>query len=495
MSDDTLEQELLFLLAIENSQSMKEHENDWFCGNLRFLLHDAQCVIYDAFHSNDWRDTVVIAARRFGKSTLGFILCLEYCLRNPYQISRFIPPEIKQAWQIVMPTFGKLQRLAPPGLIEHKKAENAFRVGQDSWIFLGGFDSQNDAQRGGEASFIVCDEEGSTNPEEYNYILKSVLKPQLLDTKGRMLHLGTIPPDLSHPFMTETVFKAECEDRYFEFTIHDNPRLDESQKLQAIEDCGGEDTDEYQREYLCKRTRTPHLMVCPKFQRNMVEKLFYLPLYTWFEVIGDWGGVTDKTVILCGWYDTETLEFKIYDEVVSEPHTASTETVEGIRRLIAYKENLKVELEGIPPPHNYGHRGQPLTAWLDVPGQMQVDLNKLHKLNVRVPLKDDLASGIKMLNHYLDKYLIKIHPRCKFLLKSLEEAKFNKKRTDFERTEALGHCDAIAAIIYFLRMARKEYAKPPEPRDYQRKFYNARVQSQNERAAIAIGGRKLQCLK
>jgi hypothetical protein len=44
-----------------------------------------------------------------------------------------------------------------------------------------------------------------------------------------------------------------------------------------------------------------------------------------------------------------------------------------------------------------------------------------------------------------------IHPRCTFLALSLESGTLNKQRNDFNRSEALGHCDAIAALQYGVR--------------------------------------------
>lgn len=464
--------EFLALEALERQEALKNRDADWNAGNLRFLCHEAQCVIYDAFYRNKWRETGIIASRRFGKSTLGFILCLEYALRNPYTIARFIPPEVKQAWQIVLPIWGKIQRAAPKGLVEYMAADKAFRVGQGSWIFLGGFDSQNDAQRGGEASFIVCDEGGSTNPEQYLYILRSVLLPQLLDTKGRMLHLGTVPPDLAHPFLTETIHKCEVNECYFEFTINDNPRLDEEQRQQAIEDCGGEDTEEYEREYLCKRIRTPHLMVVPKFNETFAVRECGFPQFAWWHVAGDWGGVTDKTVIYAGWYDHRHWQNIIWDERVYDPHTPSDEIAAGIKELIAYKDRLFANQFPHDLKYKGGFREQEVMCWLDVPGQVQVDLRQQHGLQVRVPLKDDWAAGIRMLNTTVNLNRLKIHPRCKFLTQSLREGKFNLKRTDFERTGALGHCDGIAAAIYWIRMANKEDPTPPKRMDPQHTWVN-----------------------
>jgi hypothetical protein len=164
--------ELLHLLEAEVEAQKKNKDELWYKGELRFLLHDAQTVIYDDFYKLNNRETVLLCARRFGKSFLGLILCLEFAIRNPRTIVRFIPPEIKQAYGIVMPTMSKLEQLWPAGLIQYVASEKAWKIGRGSWLYLGGFDSQKDASRCSEASFIVCDEAGFTNPEQYNYILK-----------------------------------------------------------------------------------------------------------------------------------------------------------------------------------------------------------------------------------------------------------------------------------------------------------------------------------
>jgi hypothetical protein len=373
-----------------------------------------------------------------------------------------------------MPTWAKLQQRAPRGLIEFKKSEQAFRVGQDSWIFLGGFDSQADAQRGGEASFIVCDEGGSTNPHDYNYIVKSVLKPQLLDTKGQMLHLGTVPPDLSHPFLMDTVDVAEIDGRLFTFTIHDNPRLDAEQKQQAIDDCGGEDSEDYRREYLCERIRARGLMVINDFE-SFICREWPFPKYAWLTIVGDWGGVQDKTVFVLGNYDFKEERYHVWAERVYPPHTGTDEIAAGILELQAIKKNLAENFHPDRPDKPelamHGHRDQEVPVWIDCPGQVKVDLKKRHNIDCRLPLKDEFSAGIKLINWAITNRKLFFHTACRFCMKSLEEAKFNERRTDYERSEALGHCDGIAALIYFLRMASLENPNPKPKRNYETTFY------------------------
>jgi hypothetical protein len=46
---------------------------------------------------------------------------------------------------------------------------------------------------------------------------------------------------------------------------------------------------------------------------------------------------------------------------------------------------------------------------------------------------------------------IEVDPKCKLLIATLKSGQFNKQRNDFARTEALGHCDAIATLMYAAR--------------------------------------------
>lgn len=444
---------LLKLLEAEEAHQLKSRDELWYKGDLRFLLHDAQKLIYDAFWSTKHRETVILASRRFGKSFLSVVWCLEYAIRNPRTIVRFIPPEIKQAFNIVQPTFLTLEQSWPPGLIRYHSSEKAWQVGKGSWLYLGGFDSQKDASRGGQASLIVCDEAGFTNPDEYNYILKSVLKPQLLTTRGRLVIPSTPSKITSHPFMVETVADAKLEGRFHRFTIYDNPMLDAEQIEEAKRDCGGEDSEDFKREYLCESVRSASSAVLPRWRDELIEN-FELTPYMYRAIVGDFGGVQDKTVIHAIAYryrsnvDGDVL---FCDEREYPPNTPTDEIVKGIRELheLYIKPSLAPE--------------QDQTAYLDCPGQLQVDLNNQHNMSVRIPLKDEFHSGVNLINLFVNSRRIRVHPRCKFTAMTFEAARFNDRRTDYVRNPVLGHCDAIASAIYGIRMICKDRDGSPFP--------------------------------
>ena len=65
--------------------------------------------------------------------------------------------------------------------------------------------------------------------------------------------------------------------------------------------------------------------------------------------------------------------------------------------------------------------------------------------------KDAIEAGVNMVRLWLKEGRLKIHPRCRFLIGTLETALWNKQRTDFERSKVFGHADALAALIYLIR--------------------------------------------
>ena len=80
------------------------------------------------------------------------------------------------------------------------------------------------------------------------------------------------------------------------------------------------------------------------------------------------------------------------------------------------------------------------------------DLRHKHGFEAMLPLKDDFEAGINAVRLPFNQGKIVIHERCRFLIATLRGATFNKQRTDFARTMALGHMDALAALIYANRM-------------------------------------------
>jgi hypothetical protein len=91
--------------------------------------------------------------------------------------------------------------------------------------------------------------------------------------------------------------------------------------------------------------------------------------------------------------------------------------------------------------------------WADVPGQLQVDLRAMFNVGVGLPPKNDWVAGVNTMAAKFAMNKVRIDKEnCPFLYRSIMGGTFNKHRTDFERSSALGHCDALAAMLYSIRV-------------------------------------------
>jgi len=224
----------------------------------------------------------------------------------------------------------------------------------------------------------------------------------------------------------------------FSYTVYDNPQITEEQIEKAAMLCGGKDTVAWKREYLAQIVRDPSAMIVPNFNRDVHVCRVELPNYARWIVSIDWGGVRDKTVALLMGYDFLNNKILVIDERVFPKNTPTEEIVKGVRAMERRIDEL------------YGH--EIVGRWADAPGQLQIDLDKHHKYAIRVPKKDDWKAAINNMQVEFATDKVRIDEGCSFLTHSLESGRYNDNRTDFDRNETLGHCDALAALMYGCRM-------------------------------------------
>lgn len=458
-------------LTKEYDEVVRMLTDRWSRGELHWKLHIGQRPIYKVLRNLDpsVRKRVVLCSRRFGKTFLGTLLALEDCLAPPWdEPVRIIGPEIKQTVDIIEPILNKIAVDAPQGLIQRIKSEYRWKVGH-SLLILGGFDRKNiERHRGQPSKSIYIEEAGSAKPEDYEYGMREVLLPQLLHSEGPMTFLTTPPQDPMHPFVVDTITEAKLHNAFFKQTIYDNPRLSVDQVNRAIEDCGGSDTPAFKREYLCEIFRDESVVIIPQFDpQRHVMKLKAPEHATWI-LGGDFGGVRDKTVFVLAYWDYERAKMCVVGERVFNPGTPTSIIIDGVRAL-----EKSAELKSEP------------IRYIDMPGQVQVDINEAHQFFAAMPLKDDFDASINQLALAFAQNKILVDPCCEFLAASLESGRFNKNRTDFMRSEALGHCDAIAALMYTWRMIDKTTNPfPKKVYDYENSYVNP--VSKSERRGLEV---------
>lgn len=413
----------------------------WARGDLRYKLWEQQVPIYQGIRNLEKKvETVVIlCARQFGKSHLGVLLAIEDCLRHPNKCILIMGPTLKQAREIVTPRMRDIARDAPAGLIKPSKSEGKWYIG-DSELVIGGFDLNSTSQRGKTVQNIYIEEIVDSNPDDYTESMRSDLGPALTHSDGgKMIFLTTPPKIPDHPFITDTMANAELNDALYIFTIHDNHKLSADQFAACVKRCGGENTVDFRREYLCEIVRDASVVVVPDYDDVRHVRIFEQPLHFQPQVTIDFGGVRDKTVALLHWYNYLENRTEVWDERVWGANTATSKIVQDLRQLeVGFKD---------------------VRRFADCPGQVQVDLVS-HGYEVATPPKTDWQAGVNGMAVAFSLDQAVVHPRCKFLRQSLKSGTFNKQRTDFERTEALGHCDALAALMYGLRSQSKQNPYP-----------------------------------
>lgn len=410
----------------------------WRRGKLRYLLWPQQDRIYERIKSLDpkLKTIVMLCARQFGKSFLAEVMAVEDCLQYPGITNLVVGPTIKQTIDIAHQALRKIALESPPGLIRRSKSESRWYVG-DSEIVIGGFDVTNATrQRGKTIHNIYIEELVDSKPDAYLEALRADLGPALTHSKsGRMYYFTTLPRIPDHPFITNTMVEAQNSGAFYSFTIDDNEQLSEEQYQACVDRCGGKDTIEFRREYLNQQVRDAGLMVVPDYEEKTHVMPFTNPINAFYQVAGDYGGVRDKTVMLLHSYDFQSDVDLVLDEAVFQPNTPTNIIVEGIRAM-EQRNNVPIHMRYIDGPHQLVH----------------VDLQASHGLEAQVPFKQDWRAGINYMAVRFSTKKILVHPRCEFLRLSLRSGTLNSTRTDFERTLTLGHCDALAALMYGLKM-------------------------------------------
>jgi hypothetical protein len=90
-----------------------------------------------------------------------------------------------------------------------------------------------------------------------------------------------------------------------------------------------------------------------------------------------------------------------------------------------------------------------------------VDLAATYNYSCFPPEKLEFEHNIHRLQTAFWKDQVLVHPLCKLLITTLRSGQLNKQRTDFSRTRDMGHCDALAALVYGLRHADRRGREKP----------------------------------
>lgn len=411
----------------------------WEQGQLSYKLDTLQTGINNTVLAAYPRakQICVLSSRQIGKSFWALVFALEYLIKNPGSIVRILAPTKIKAYELIEDNLLPIMADCPPNFIKKQKTQLRWNiVANNSSLRIGPLESAHvDTNRSGNAKLVIYEECGFISGDEFNYARQSVIGPQLLRSNGHEIFVTSPSRDPEHPLHNIVLPECDTLGTLFRYTVYDSPSLTREQIDEAIRRSGGVESDDFQREYLAKIIRSASLMVIPRLDERLTFGRWEIPpeMRPRVTCTGDWGGVKDMTVFLLHFYEPMNDLIYIVDEIVFPPNTVTDKIAAPL------KEWIK--------KHSLGQ------LWADVPGQLAIDLSHMFGITVGLPPKNDWVSGVNTMAARFAMNKMRIDKEhCPFLYRSIMGGTFNKHRSDFERSSVLGHCDALAAMLYAIRV-------------------------------------------
>jgi hypothetical protein len=433
----------------------------WRRGLLKWKLDPIQKQMYDLYYKDSSSLSTWLLARRSGKTFCLAILAIEQCIRKPNSIVKFVAPTKAQVNSNTRPLFKKILDDCPDDIKpEFRTNDFIYYFPNGSEIQLAGSDSGHaEKLRGADSHLCIVDEAGSC--DELSNLVKSILLPTTLITRGKIILASTPPKDSDHEFLS---FIETCEHRgtLVKKTIYDNPRITQEDIERMIIESGGKNSPDFRRECLCEIIKDPKSSVLPEFTSTLASKIITeSPRPPMFDTyVGmDLGG-KDLTVVLFAYFDFRRDKVIVEDEIVID----FQEINNHIKTLVDQIEKKEGDL--------WLNR---LTNEVNTPKVRVSDINyivlkdiSVHskgKITFTATKKDEKRTAVNNLRIMLANEKILIDPRCKTLIRHLNNVKWSKsKKNEFARSPDDGHYDAVDALIYLIRSIN--YTKNPYPPGY-----------------------------
>lgn len=434
----------------------------WKRGLLSYKCDPFQTDLIAKINTSNEKVNVILCSRRIGKTVAATLMALMQCLSKPNSVVKFLAPTKLQVNTILRPLIKEVLNDCPdelkPNFIKH---QFTYYFPNGSELQLAGSDGGHaEKLRGGFAHLCIVDEAQDCN--DLLNVVRSVLIPTTMNTKGKIIIIGTPPKDLEHDFL-ELITEADMKDTLVKKTIYDNPRLTQEEIDSIIQSYpGGINHPDFRREFLCELTRDASLTVIPEFtteiEKEIIKEWPKPPHYDTYEAMDL--GFKDMTVILFAYFDFRANKIIIEDEFTVQGNEVQ------IPKLI---EAIKQKEAELWTNIYINEVKSPVLRVSDINYIVTQEISRLSngKIHFVTAHKDDKDAALNNLRVLIETKKIIINPRCKVLLSHLRNAKWSKKkdiRIFARSTSDNSHFDAIDALVYLTRHI--DYSKNPYPRDY-----------------------------
>jgi len=383
----------------------------------------------------------MVAGRRCRKSTLLLILHAERCIRTPGVQTAYVAPVEKGLADYISPIIGVVFADCPDDLLPkfREKSNDLLYPNGSRTVFNGCNMRQYRYMRGQKLALATVDEMAEI--DDLESAVDDVLFPAVWDSHGEMVLSGTPPvvPSPDHPVM-RYVATAKQTDSYWHATVYDagysREEIEEAMREVGID---GEDSARFKREFLGEFVRDESAVIVPEFKSDLHVRETPRPIYydLLYKGSGADLGVADKTIEIFGYYDFPKAKVVIQKEFVIEGVDVRTD-------IFAERHKAAVSELGW---------SQRATYWSDNSNLMLLnDLGALHQIFISATDKEDKAQWLNLVRIMFKQGRILIDPGCTVLIATLNGAFWKDgKKLDYGRSKALGHMDALDALIYFIR--------------------------------------------
>ena len=370
------------------------------------------------------RFKVLVCGRRWGKT----ILSLMYLLKDPFQANErryFITPTYRMGRTIVFPVLRRMFTQFNGAKLNETEMSVRFENGAE--FAVKGADNEH-ALRGVELTKVVMDEMAYIKP----HVWEEIVYPMLATTKGSALFIGT-PSGYDIMYDLYSRGQSEPDWKSWHFKTIDGGFVSAEEIAQAKRTM---DASVFRQEFEASFETTGN-RACWNFDRNIhVKQSNELSSYKW------WGcdfNVDYMSAVLACQYTDGTIHY--YDEI----RLKNSNTEQMARKMKAIEPNIEV----YPDPagsarSTTSHRS---------------DHHILRDYGFLIRAKKAHPSHIDRLNALNRKLLdaegnvtMTIDPKCKYLIKDLEQVQRDKKggidKSNMELTHSLDACSYAIAYKF-----------------------------------------------
>lgn len=415
-------------------------------GSIRHLLHAGQRKFYDVIRDNpSEQEFFLMAARRYGKTYMLALLGVEHCLQDPHARVRHVFPVLTVGKKAVFDIMSEIVTMLPKDLRPRlNRTEATFTFPNGAMYMIGSANkSTMDNLRGTATTMLLADEVAFWDADVFDDVLYGILYPQMLHYKRRkVIFITTPPPTVTHPAITKVLEKIRDKGFYMGATVYDNPRISPQEIHKMMEMVGGENTNEWRREFLVELIADDKFRLTPEFDETLHvgivprEDNFGNPIVVEPYIAVD-VGLVDDSAYVGGYYD-----FIRQKLIITCEHTC---TYKAFPELFSKYNDLVADnfvmSNGFLEP----------SCVIDIWPVAAYDLKMTYGWQFRAPKKGRLDESISFLRDAIINNKILIHPSCTKLIYQLKTSIWDERREKVARNDDQSHGDLVMALAYNIK--------------------------------------------